>query len=407
MIPGLSFDHRSYRTVPRSRVIDHLLAHGWLFEQPAKVRSEAETALDRLIGLGLPHQADHFDPVEVMNAIRAAGRAGLDPTWAGRLLYNGRRLVSPDHLPGPAPDLSSLPDQDYQVTIRRAFNLPASEPVRLRLPLPLDMNGSPTLTCSVPAAEMRTGDGWADFRLTVPETGDVICSADLTLTAGVQGPDGSDLNPQDRALYTRPVEGLVRVTPRVRALAMTLAESETLSVRKLHRLLDFMDQDLRPGNVSHYRINPSDPADLVLDEGWYDCLLGSALLAGLCRAVDIPARLLCGYGMYPAGTGNHFWIEVWLESAGWTPVDVLRMELGQAGGGLAWRNLFVGKQDHWMVVERLPRQFAGMGSVRLPGAWHQISRRVPGGLASDMLDAESGRLIYSEEVVVRLAEPDS
>ena len=339
-----------------------------------------------------------------MNGFRAAGRAGLDTTWAEHLIPNARRLVTPGHLIGPPPDLSTLDDGDFEVTLSRTFHLPPSDRVRLRLPLPLEHAGPAALTCSLPAADTRTGEGWADFRLTVPLPADVTCSARMKVRGRVQAAGGTGLTPDERDLYTRPVEGLVRVTPRIQELAGRLAGSDPDPGRQVAGFLDFLDQTLCQGALAHHQLDPEAPGDLVLDDGWYDCVAGSALLASLCRARGIPARLVGGYGLYSAASGAHNWIEIWLGGSGWTPFDLTSLELGQCGGGRGWRNRFLGQLDHRMVVERLPRQFAGPGSLRLPPAWHLLARREAAGVIHDLVDAASGALIYSESVSVEPSE---
>ncbi len=110
-----------------------------------------------------------------------------------------------------------------------------------------------------------------------------------------------------------------------------------------------------------------------MEGGWYDCVTGSALLAALCRARDIPARLVGGYLLHVAAPTQHYWIEGW----GWAPFDLLSWDLSAGGRDPAWREIYFGRLDHRMVVERRPRLFSGAGSLRLP-------------LASIMLNAPRG-----------------
>lgn len=404
MIPGLPWDRPSHRTVPRARVIETLVAHGWLFDaldgRHDAARDEADAALERLLSLGLPQQDGQLDPVEVLNGFRAAGRAGLDATWQDRLVPNARQLVARGPQVHQPPDLGQLADRTYRVSVQRDYHLPAGSAHRLRLPLPLDPTVAADLACRSGPADIRRGHGWADFRLTVPANGEVSCRADLTVTAQVQGPDGAILSPDDRDLYCRPLEGLILVTPRVEALASQLAGSQGDPRTVVRCFLDFLRDQLRFGSLAHNQIDPSAPADLVLDGGWYDCMAGSALLASLCRSQGIPARLVWGYGLYEAGSGAHNWIEIWFEGAGWTPFDLASLELGADGQDPDWSELFLGQLDHRMVVERLPRQFAGLGSLKLPPAWHLLSRVTPLGLVHDVADASTGHAIYSESLEV-------
>src|SRR6202007_979669 len=108
-------------------------------------------------------------------------------------------------------------------------------------------------------------------------------------------------------LYTRPSEYLIRITPRIRALADALAgplrDPWMVVLRFWHFLLD------RPNSgVIHYdELDRRHPMDWVVDNGWHDCWLGSGLLAALCRARGIAARIVSGYLLYPKFPSFHYW----------------------------------------------------------------------------------------------------
>ena len=58
----------------------------------------------------------------------------------------------------------------------------------------------------------------------------------------------------------------------------------------------------------------------VLENATGDCSEHAVLLAALCRAAGIPARVAIGY-MYIAGIfGGHMWAEVWIDGD-WYPID--------------------------------------------------------------------------------------
>ena len=52
-----------------------------------------------------------------------------------------------------------------------------------------------------------------------------------------------------------------------------------------------------------------------------DCVEYSDLLVALCRAKNIPARVLKGYATEFNDTPNHAWAEVYLKNFGWVPFD--------------------------------------------------------------------------------------
>ena len=85
---------------------------------------------------------------------------------------------------------------------------------------------------------------------------------------------------------------LIRISPRIRTLAAELAGSAQGPWATVQRFWDFILDQLISGIMHYDQLDVPYPADQVLDAGWFDCQLGSALLAALCRARRIPARLV-------------------------------------------------------------------------------------------------------------------
>ena len=55
-----------------------------------------------------------------------------------------------------------------------------------------------------------------------------------------------------------------------------------------------------------------------------DCSEYSDLFAALCRANDIPARVITGYTTQFKDVSKHAWVEIYLERYGWVPFDPTR-----------------------------------------------------------------------------------
>jgi hypothetical protein len=67
-----------------------------------------------------------------------------------------------------------------------------------------------------------------------------------------------------------------------------------------------------------------------------ECGAHSLLLAALCRAVGIPARVVWGCMYLPQGGGSfgqHGWNEIYMGEAGWIPVDATAMEFDYVDSG--------------------------------------------------------------------------
>ncbi len=63
-------------------------------------------------------------------------------------------------------------------------------------------------------------------------------------------------------------------------------------------------------------------AKVALERGKGDCTEYSDLFVAICRAKDIPARVVTGYTVKAdTATSKHNWAEVYLQGRGWVPFD--------------------------------------------------------------------------------------
>lgn len=63
------------------------------------------------------------------------------------------------------------------------------------------------------------------------------------------------------------------------------------------------------------------PPAKALASGHGDCSEYADLLAALCRARQVPARVVTGALLHPKAQIRHAWVEVWAKTAGWVPFD--------------------------------------------------------------------------------------
>lgn len=402
-----------YRSIPASSIIELLLLVSWACEVDAGDRRAAEVAtaaaLESWVGAGLGYRLGQdgqrlFDPVEVVNFLKWAGMAGRDRYWEDHFVETHRRFVSEfrteeDGRAGP---------RRFRVTLRRSFDLQpfaAGTTVRLRLPLPLagtyldDLVVTPILP-DVYARDAVLRDQCLELRLKVTEERSITIGAAFAFTA--QDPVGrsAPLTAQEVALYCRKSEGLIRVTPRIEALAAALCGSGASAQAAVAAFWAFMMDELCSGMVRYGDVPADAPGDWVLDHGWYDCQLGSALLVSLCRARGIPARIVGGHCLYRVQPISHYWAEIWLDGIGWSPFDVICWDLSKAGRDPAWRNVFAGRMDYRLVTQCFPLVFTGPMSLRFPQAWHMIQVAAGGGVDTAYTDAEDGSLIYRDHAQV-------
>jgi transglutaminase-like putative cysteine protease len=232
------------------------------------------------------------------------------------------------------------------------------------------------------------------------EPGSLEIGADLSFTTdGAAQKSGIEtLTPEERELYLRPAEGLIRVSPRIADLAATFAGADT-SLEVALNAWDFLLDELSCGMVRYDQVNPQTPGDWVLDNGWYDCQLGSSLFIAICRARGIPARLASGYMLYDLAPGYHYWSEIWQDGRGWLPFDLLCWDLSGGGRDIPWRTHFAGAVDYRMVTQCLPLSFTGPMSIRFPPAWHLLNAPLDRGMTVHFI-ALDGEPIYSDQVVI-------
>lgn len=417
---GITTGHR-YRTVDKTDIIEHLLCYGWPHEvrwggRDSAVR-QAQDVLDEVIGLGLacrngPDGRQRFDPAEVENFIRWLAKHEQGGSWVPQFVTSERKLVREIHQRACAKNLArpgSLPPQQFSVTLKREFNLrlaPGAQ-VRLRAPFPLEdqsLRGLTLKSLRAPdlVADPAVAPGRIEGRFTVPQNGIVAIAwtASFTAYAMTAGRPLAPLQPSESELYTRSSENLIRVSPRIRALADSLAGSLRDPWTVVHRFWDFMLERLTPGVIHFDEVDRAHPGDWVLENGWYDCPLGSSLLVALCRARGIAARVIGGYMLYPDRPRFHAWIEFWDDARGWVPVDTMAAGLSAGGRDPRWRDYYFGELDYRMKTECLPRLFTGMPTVRVPAVWHSLARVRDGGVEVGIFDTGSGAPVYRDHVVV-------
>jgi hypothetical protein len=394
----------AYRTIPEPDILAMLLLSGWAFEcaagEEAASRAACAAALEMFVarGLGFAIGAGGsrlFDPAEVNAFIIAESLAQKSSYWEDRFVRTGRALHH------------SLPagPQAFAVTFRRTLAAaslpPRTAKARVTLPIPIASAylENPTATL-IPPAELdaaitRRATGF-DIRLNAPPASPLSFTARFTFTAPA-APRPQILTEAERRLYLRPAENFIRVSPRVATLARRLAASRPED--SAAAFWNFLLDHIRLSMVQYAFIPADAPGDWVLDHRWCDCLLAAALFISLCRAQNIPARLVGGHVLYPLAPTNHYWAECWLRES-WVPYDFLAWDISAGGRDAAWRNIFAGRCDARLVTEIFPSRFTGPMTLRLPTAWHLVQTSIPGGIASTFHDAATGALIYLDEIRV-------
>ena len=277
--------------------------------------------------------AERLDPAEIVNLMKLSGLAGELGFWRSHYVATGRRLLA-------------------------------------------------------------EGDGARPPRLATLPPRRITIGARASCTALAGAPESDDA-PDPIWLAAR--EGPIVVTPRVRALAERLAAGHADPAQTVHAFHDHLLDRFTCGVVHYDRIGARPATDWVLETRWYDCRLGAALLAALCRARGIPARLVGGYLLWRTPT-EHFWVEVYLPERGWTAFDLLSWDLSAGGTDREWRSVFADAVGYRARTQVLPRIFTGAAGGATAPAWHRLVRATGSGTETRYLSVPDSQLLYREEV---------
>jgi hypothetical protein len=376
-----------------ARIHDEMQVAGFIFDTDRDaVTAAIDGALARWVAQGLPagratDGGPGFNPAEVQNFMVWSALHLGDPFWRNHYVGTSRRVIA-----------SLAPRPVATVRLRRRFALGGRMAGRrLRLPLPLGMvpgtlrllGDWPTvptpwpgrLDCLLPDGQWPALDlGWEASFATTPQ-----------MAAGT-------LDAADRQLWTRASEGLVQASPDVAALARHAVSGAREPMDRAMRLWRAVNRLTVVGKPIGHEIDLQAPMDWLLRRHWADCRLGSALLVSLARSIDMPARLVGGYTLYPKTPFPHFWAELWLEELGWRPFDLFSWVLAAGGTAPEWRDHFAGTVDARLTVEIHPRIVLGPLGVALPRAWYFAALADPTrGVVEDL---ETGAPVYWDEVSV-------
>ncbi len=415
-----------YCVVEEESIVQMLLLHCWPYEvrfgDAGKATRLAEEALARWLARGLPHRCRDgqrfFDCCQVMNFRKWTADQHGDPVFEQGAIRTWLRSLAGqvplDFLTGPT--ARDLPPRRFVVTLRREFSLPDARPeklVRLRIPLPYE---DPTqqeivleqVVASNKTAEVRQLPGRLEVRLARAELSAkefIEVRMAFTATSPTYLVDPARLQDWDREseeyqLYTRPVEGLIRITGPVAQLAAELAGHSADPWQAVQAFWAYFFAQLKMGYVHYDELDLADPLGSLLQRGWFDCLTGSALLAALCRSQGIPARLISGILLYHFPT-SHNWAEVLLPPYGWVPVDLGSWFLAAGRlDNLPWSRLFLGRLDYRLKTECLPHQVVGSPGIRFPPDWHMVERLTEQGTETAYYGLTTGQLLYRDQLRV-------
>jgi hypothetical protein len=227
---------------------------------------------------------------------------------------------------------SWLPTRQVRATVMYTLHLsnPLAGPLEVRLNLPRTFPGRQVIremTFNPEPLENKVdenGDRFARFLLAQPSDGAVIyvqLMADLyeaDLTTATQLPTRLRLlaiPDRDRWLRDEPL--IETNDPLIKKAAKTIAANNEIQTitNMLNGMALTMTYEAQPGELG---------AVGLLKAGTGKCADFANLFVAICRAKHIPARPINGFTTKPVTKGQtafHRWVEVYLRSYGWVPVD--------------------------------------------------------------------------------------
>jgi hypothetical protein len=397
--------------VDADAIVEQLVIQCWLFERRAGdidgTRLKAERTLERLLSRGLPHaegpQGPRFDPYAAANFIKCRAGELEDEAWHAWQATARRNAES----------LPAAPHR-YRLRLRRewhGYTLNPARPVVLRIPLPLRgaQRGPATVRLVEPAGaqvDIRELPGRVELRVDPARiAGPLVAEVAIEFEAGESRdaltPSSAPGEPVPAAeqLWLRDKEGLIAMSPPVVALAARLAAGRTDARGFVHAAWHWLISELRFGDWHRGDLDMADPLGALMQSRLSDCILGSSMLAALCRARGIPARIVSGYLLHPANVGPHSWAEVRIAPDTWIPVDfgAWCYSAGNANDP-QWGSFFLGRSDARFLAEVAPREFTGWGSAPPPERWYRLERLVGQGI-EHTLHALPGNSLFRRDLL--------
>jgi hypothetical protein len=414
-----------YVVVPEEKILRYIVFRCWPFQAQAGewdwALNQAANALERWIGLGLPYHLEGgrriFDFCQVSNFALWSSQTFGDPVYE-EVVQNSRREAS-----ALLQDCASG-DTSFRLELRREFSLeecPPSRVVRLRVPLPLEGDGCRVAEARLvepasPAVRQTRIPGRLELQLqgaNLPAW--VAIEVHVRFRAWATSPivepdrlEGWDKSSPEYELYTRRDEPRLPITESVAQLAESLAGSCRSPWQAVGAFWRFFFEKMRPGFLHHDELDEDDPLGSLVRRGWFDCYAGSSLMAALCRARGIPARLKSGFTLYPVRPTFHYWLEVLLPPNGWVPFDLSNWTL--AGGKpdeVPWGSFYRGRLDPRMTVECPPRLTLGSPGVRFPRSWYMVQDLSSAGTEMTFHSLATRQVLYRDCIrVCRETNPE-
>jgi hypothetical protein len=215
------------------------------------------------------------------------------------------------------------------LTLKYDVNVPGkTSKIRLVVAMPNTFSGRQKIIQTTFSPEptnilVENGNCYAEFIVNDPPkhfSGEINVKAevyryDLTVARNKRGIN--DLNEPNFNEYLRSEKFIEKDDPLIQQVAARIKTSSEVSTVKA--IYDYVADNM------DYDFNEEAEEDLgaavAIREKKGDCTEYATLFAALCRAKNIPARVVVGYILEWHNTPNHSWTEVYMKECGWVPFD--------------------------------------------------------------------------------------
>ena len=146
---------------------------------------------------------------------------------------------------------------------------------------------------------------------------------EYTIMTAIEKGEKTPVNNLDLAEFMKQEKYIEKDDPRIQQAANGI--EGRADIEKVLNIYDYVTDNMEYTTVNKKALG----AVNALKRGKGDCTEYSDLFVALCRAKNIPARVITGYRVNRSATSpKHNWVEVYLEKYGWVPFDPSNGDVG-------------------------------------------------------------------------------
>ncbi|HUT28915.1 MAG TPA: transglutaminase domain-containing protein [Sedimentisphaerales bacterium] len=229
----------------------------------------------------------------------------------------------------PRPPGPHGPNNSVELVLTYKFSAPGrTERVRFVVLLPKTISGRQKIstTCSPKPSKIfnENGNRYAEFIFEKPKksfSATVKIQAELSrydlATAREKGKK-AQTGDDDLEQFLRHETRIEKDDEQIQQIAKTItAHDETAIVKQIY---DYVCDNMEYGGFEEKDLGALE----AIKNKKGDCSEYTALFAAICRAKEIPARVVYGYTSDYVDTPKHAWVEAYLPEYGWVPFDPTR-----------------------------------------------------------------------------------